>query len=189
MRVARSGIDWGVAGRNSQAGSQKSCFVLDFYDFLSILTSFDLGLGPQFTFQHSLIMARRASSHLHPGIILGAVAVIAGGIFAGKSVLGKKSATFGDVSVLAIGELLDNGNSLRGNEYLVKGQIDEKLQWTTDRGQLVSVRIDTPRGDEFIGIEIPAEFSKLNIDTKQKYAFRVKFRQGGIAVATGVTRL
>ncbi|MEI8038130.1 MAG: hypothetical protein WCJ14_07040 [Verrucomicrobiota bacterium] len=134
-------------------------------------------------------MARRASSHLNPGILLGAAAAVAVAIFAGKSLLGKKSSSLGDVAVLAVSELLENGNSLRGNEYLVQGQIDEKLQWTTDRGQLVSVRIETPGGDEFIGIEIPPEFSKLNIDTKQKYAFRVKFRQGGIAVASGVNRL
>lgn len=134
-------------------------------------------------------MARRASSRLNPGIIIGAAVAIAVAIFAGKSLLGKKTASFGEVAPLNIEELLENGNSLRGNEYVIKGQIDEKLQWTTDRGQLVSVKIDTSGGDEFIGIEIPAEFNKLNIDTKQKYAFRVKFRQGGIAVATGVNRL
>ncbi len=134
-------------------------------------------------------MARRASSRLNPGIIIGAAAALAVAIFAGKSMLGKKTASFGDISPLDIGELLENGNSLRGNEYVIEGQIDEKLQWTTDRGQLVSLKVQTPGGDEFIGIEIPAEFNKLNIDTKQKYAFRVKFRQGGIAVATGVNRL
>lgn len=111
-------------------------------------------------------------------------------IFAGKSLLGKKSASFGNLAALDMDELLEKRQpELRGNEYLVQGQIDEKLQWTTDHGQLVSVKVDTPGGENFIGIEIPAEFSKLNIDTKQKYAFRVKFRQGGIAVATGVDRL
>lgn len=134
-------------------------------------------------------MARRASSHLHPGIIIGAVAAIVVAVVAGKSFIGKKSNTFGDVTKLSVDELLDNGNSLRGNEYLIEGQIEEKLQWTTDRGQLVSVRVGANSGDEFVGIEIPPEFSKLNIDTKQKYAFRVKFRQGGIPVATGVNRL
>ncbi len=134
-------------------------------------------------------MARRASSRLNPGIILGAAAAIAVAIFAGKSVLGKKTASFGDIATLEITELLENGNSLRGNEYVISGQIDEKLQWTTDRGQLVSLRVETPGGDEFIGIEIPPEFNKLNIDNKQKYTFRVKFRQGGIAVATGINRL
>lgn len=134
-------------------------------------------------------MARRASSQLHPGIIIGAIVAIVVLIIAGKSLIGKKSAAFGDVSKLSVGELLDNGNSLRGNEYVIEGQIEEKLQWTTDRGQLVSVRVENGSDEEFVGIEIPQEFNKLNIDTKQKYAFRVKFRQGGIAVATGVNRL
>ena len=134
-------------------------------------------------------MARRASSRLNPGLLVGAAVAVAVAIFAGKSLLGKKSSSLGEGSKLSIEELLENGNSLRGNEYIVQGQIDEKLQWTTDRGQLVSVRVETPGGDEFIGIEIPPEFNKLNIDTKQKYAFKVKFRQGGIAVATGVNRL
>ena len=134
-------------------------------------------------------MARRASSHIHPGVIIGAVAAIVVAVIAGKSLIGKKSASFGDVAKLSVDELLENGNSLRGNEYVIEGQIDEKLQWTSDRGQLVSVKVEAPGGDEFVGIEIPNQFSKLNIDTKQKYAFRVKFRQGGIAVATGVNRL
>ena len=134
-------------------------------------------------------MARRASSSLNPGIIIGAAVAIAVAIFAGKALLGKKTASFGDVTPLNIEELLENGNSLRGNEYVVNGQIDEKLQWTTNHGQLVSVKVDTPGGDEFIGIEIPAEFNNLNIDAKQKYSVRVKFRQGGIAVATSINRL
>ena len=134
-------------------------------------------------------MARRASSRINPGIILGAAAAIVVAILAGKSLLGKKSASFGDVAPLNIEELLENGNSLRGNEYVVQGQIDEKLQWTSDRGQLVSLRVKASGGDEFIGVEIPPKFNKLNIDTNQKYAFRVKFRQGGIAVATDINRL
>src|SRR6478672_2326175 len=125
-------------------------------------------------------MARRASSSLHPGIIIGAIAALAVAVFAGKSLLGKKTAGFGDVASLQIDELLENGNSLRGNEYVVEGQIDEKLQWTTSRGQLVSVRVESPGGDKFVGVEIPPEFNRLNIDAKQKYAFRVKFKQGGI---------
>lgn len=134
-------------------------------------------------------MARRASSRLNPGIILGAAAAIAAAVFAGKSLLGKKTASFGGTNILNIEEFLENGNQLRGNEYVVQGQIDEKLQWTTNRGQLISVRVTTPGGDEFLGIEIPPEFNKHNIDAKQKYVFRVKFRQGGIAVATGINRL
>jgi hypothetical protein len=134
-------------------------------------------------------MARRASSQLHPGIIIGAIAAIGVAIIAGKSLIAKKSTSFGDVAKLSIDWLLENGNGLQGDDYVIEGQIDEKLQWTTDRGQLVSVRVESPGGDEFVGIEIPQEFNKLNINVKQKYAFRVKFRRGGIPVATGVNRL
>ncbi len=134
-------------------------------------------------------MPRRASSRLHPGYIVGAIAVIAAIVFAGKSILGKSSKPFANTTPLSIEELLENGNSLRGNEYLVEGQVDEKLVWTGDRGQLVSVRVETPGGDEFIGIEIPSKFNNLNIGVRQSYAFLVKFRDGGIAVATDVQRL
>jgi len=133
-------------------------------------------------------MARRASNRLNPGIIIGVVVAILVTYFAGKSLFSRKATTLGG-NPLSMDEVLENGNQLRGNEYVVQGQIDEKLQWTTSRGQLVSVKIDTPGGDQYIAIEIPPEFSKLNIDTKQKYSFRVKFRQGGIAVATGINRL
>jgi hypothetical protein len=134
-------------------------------------------------------MARRASSNLHPGIIIGAVAALVIVVVAGKSLISNTSSSLGDGKQLRVSELLDNGNSLRGNEYVVEGQIEEKLQWTSSRGQLVSVKVSDGSGDHFVGIEIPPEFSKLNIDSKQKYAFRVKFRQGGIAVATGINRM
>lgn len=134
-------------------------------------------------------MARRASSQVRPEYIIGALALIAAAIFVGKMVLGKSKTGFANTTPLAMDQLLENGNSLRGSEYVVEGQIDEKLQWTSDRGQLVSVRVSTPGGDEFIGIEIPPEFNKLNMEVRQKYAFRIKFRQGGIATATGITRL
>jgi hypothetical protein len=140
-------------------------------------------------------MSRRASSSLHPGVLFGLVAAIAAifmfgkSFLSGSSPLGKKTGSFENVEALNVQELLENGNSLRGNEYVIDGQIDEKLQWTSDRGQFVSVRVDTPGGPEFVGIRIPAEFTKLNIETKQKYSFKVSFQEGGIAVATGVSRL
>lgn len=133
-------------------------------------------------------MARRASSSIHPGVIIGAIAALVVLIVVGKSFLGSKGESMSG-NKLEIAELLENGNSLQGNEYVVEGQVDEKLQWTADRGQLVSLRVTTPGGDEFLGIEIPQELNKANIETKQKYAFRVKFRQGGIPVATAVNRL
>jgi hypothetical protein len=134
-------------------------------------------------------MARRANSSLHPGFLFGLIAAIAIIIFLGRSCTGKKPVAFENANALDVRELLENGNSLRGNDYVIEGQVDEKLQWTNNRGQVVSVRVDTPGGPEFVGIRIPAELAKLNIEIKQKYSFKVRFQDGGIAVATGVNRL
>jgi len=132
-------------------------------------------------------MARRASSGLNPGIILAAVVVVAVVIYGGMKLLSRDGKAFEGVPRLEMQELLDNGNALRGNEYVVEGEIDEKLQFS-ERGQLVSVRVTESGGDKFIPIVIPAELKQRNIDTKQKYAFKVKFEKKGIAVATGMER-
>jgi hypothetical protein len=134
-------------------------------------------------------MARRASSKPKPAILIGVAAIIAVAVFAGISIVGKKPASFTDVAALNMEDLLQNGHMLRGNEYAVEGMVDEKLQWTADRGQVVSLRVETPGGDEFVAVEIPPDLGTTNIEIRQKYAFRLKFRQGGIAVATGINRL
>lgn len=134
-------------------------------------------------------MARRASSSFHPGILIGILAAVVLAVLAGKNFLGKKAPALGDADTLEVRDFLENGNSLRGNEYVVEGKIDRKLRWTTDRGQVVSLRVSTAGGEELIGVEIPPTFDKLNIEREQKYALKVKFRQGGIPVATAIQRL
>jgi hypothetical protein len=134
-------------------------------------------------------MPRRASSSLHPGLIVAIVALIVALIVGGKMLFRKKPAGFGDAAKLEIGEFLRNGNSLRGSEYVIEGKVDERLRWTTSRGQVISVRVGSGDDVDFIGVEIPPEVGQTNIDIEQRYAFRVKFRQGGIPVATGITRL
>lgn len=134
-------------------------------------------------------MPRRASSSIHPGIIGIAVVVIILAILGGRMLLGDKSAVLGNVPELDISQMLENANSMRGNEYVVSGQVNEKLLWTPERGQFISLRVETPGGDEVIGVEIPPKFNDLNIETRQRYSIRVRIRDGGIPVATGINRL
>ena len=81
----------------------------------------------------------RAKARSGRNVLLWCAAIvgIAVAIFAGNSLLNRKTNTLGNGNQLDIDEALENANQLRGNEYLVKGQIDEKLQWTTTRGQLI----------------------------------------------------
>lgn len=135
-------------------------------------------------------MARRASSGISPGLLIGIAIFVAAAFFGGKALLGKKADTFADTTKLSMEDMLENGNSLRGNEYVIEGVVDEKLRWIPERGQVVSLKVKgSGGGDEFVGVEIPPEFSKVNIEREQRYSIKVKFRQGGIPVATGINRL
>jgi hypothetical protein len=137
-------------------------------------------------------MPRRASSGINPGILIGVAAFVVVALVTGKFLVSGKSSPFTDAARFDVEQYMENANSMRGNEYVLEGRIDEKLRWTPDRGQLVSVRVDD-EGDEgdagVIGIEIPPQFNHLNIEREQRYAFKVRIRQGGIPVATAVERL
>lgn len=134
-------------------------------------------------------MARRASSGISPGLLIGIAVFIAAAFFGGKALLGKKSESFTDASSINMDDVLENANSLRGNEYVIEGVVDGKLRWIPERGQVISLKVERPGGDEFVGVEIPPDFTKVNIERNQRYSIKVKFRQGGIPVATGINRL
>jgi len=132
-------------------------------------------------------MARRASKSSHPILIIGMIVAVGIVAAVGTLIFRKPTAGFTNVAPLDVREFLENGNSFRGNEYVIEGVIDEKLRWTANRGQVVSMRVDG--SDEMIGIEIPPDFNDLNVEREQRYAIRVKIRDGGIPVATGLSRL
>jgi hypothetical protein len=133
-------------------------------------------------------MPRRASSGISPGLLIGVAVVIAALFFGGKLLISGKSEKSLSGSELNMETVEENANSLRGNEYVVEGKIDDQVLWTADKGQVVSVKVDSPAGPRFLGIEIPPGLSDVNIEREQTYAFKVSFRQGGIAVAEEITR-
>jgi hypothetical protein len=124
-------------------------------------------------------------------MIFGVIAAVAALFFVGKSFVGKKQPGFGNLPKLTMTEVLENANSLRGNEYVVDGKIDSILgsDEAKDGTRVVSVQVEASGGAEFIGVVIPPELRSLNIEREQRYSFRVKFRQGGIAVANDISRL
>lgn len=129
-------------------------------------------------------MARRASSGPNITAIIGIAAFVIVAIIGAKFLLGGSKKKI-NATPLSMSEFLENGNSLRGNEYLVEGVVDQR--WPRDEGQLVSLQIED--SDDMIGIEIPSSFNDLNIERQQKYAIKVKFREGGVPVATQIERL
>ncbi len=134
-------------------------------------------------------MARRASSSTNPILIIGIVVAVVALIFGGKLFMSKKKKSFTDVNLLAVQDLLDNGNSLRNNEFLIEGKIDERFFRDGNTSSVVSIRMKAESGEEIVPVMIPAKFNKLNIEREQRYAFKVRFEQGGIPVATDISRL
>ena len=134
-------------------------------------------------------MPRRASSSTNPSLIIGIAIAVAGAVWGGKVLMSKKKESFADVNTLNVSELLDNGNSLRNNEYRIEGKIEERFFRDGNASSVVSVRIKAESGEEVVPVLIPEKFNKLNIEREQRYSFRIRFEQGGVPVASDISRL
>ena len=133
------------------------------FSLISAFPPLRAALFPPFKFQPFSFyptMARRASSSLNPGIILGAAAAIAVAIFAGKSLLGKKSSPFGDVSHLGHRRVARKRQQPpRQRIYRAKARSTKNSSGPPTAASWSACASTTPGGDEFIGIEIPPEFN------------------------------
>lgn len=130
-------------------------------------------------------MARRASSGIHPGLLIGVAVLVIAAFFGGKAFLGKQKDVFSNTASIAMSDVLD-GVSLRDNEYVVEGIVDEKFHLGNNPNQVVSLKVESNAGEEFLGVEIPADLTDLNIERARRYRIKVRIRERGIAVATGI---
>ncbi len=132
-------------------------------------------------------MGRRASSSLNSTAIIGIIAVIALLVGIGSLMLKKKADTFSEVAPLRVAEALVNANSLRGNQYRVEGKIESR--WIRDSGEGLSLLVEEEGLTERLFIMIPPDLDHPNIERDQRYAFKIEFGAGGVAIATAVKRL
>lgn len=70
--------------------------------------------------------------------------------------------------------------SLEGNQYLVKCQIDRQINYDKSKGRLLAVRLlDPPQ--ERVGVFVPTTLQR-NFETGQKYKMHVFIHQGLLRV-------
>jgi len=118
--------------------------------------------------------------------IIVAVAVIAA-LVAGKFILDKRSQHFSGLSELSVSDMKNGATSLSGNEYRVTGEIAEKIKWTADRGQMVSLSVDQgEQGKGTIPIKVPSGIDKVNLERGHSYTFKVEINREGLPVASDV---
>lgn len=136
-------------------------------------------------------MARRSKSKSNNKsstavYVIVAVAVVAA-LVAGKFILDKRAQHFSNLSELSITDFHNNANSLSGNEYRISGKVVEKLKWTSDRGQLISLSTDQGEGKEgMLGIMVPAGIDQVNLEKGHSYTFKVEINREGLPVALDV---
>lgn len=132
-------------------------------------------------------MGRRASSSINPAAIVGIVAAVAILGVLGFFFFSKKGEAFSDLPPLRVSEALENGISLRDNEYRVEGKL--LARWPRKTGAVVELLVEEPGSAEHFPIVVPDEVATVNFEREQRYAFRIRFGDGGVAIATAVERL
>ncbi|MBK1829857.1 hypothetical protein JIN77_03915 [Verrucomicrobiaceae bacterium R5-34] len=136
-------------------------------------------------------MARRSrssqKSKSNTAVYIIVAAAVLGALVVGKIILDKRAQHFSNLSELSITDFQNNANSLSGNEYRVSGKIVEKLKWTSDRGQLISLATEQGDGEEgVLGIMVPAGIDQVNLEKGHSYTFKVEINREGLPVALDV---
>lgn len=132
-------------------------------------------------------MPRRASSGLNAPVLIGVAVVVLVLAVAGFLAFRGPSDSFADAPQLQMSEFLDNGNSMRGMEYRVEGKVQSR--YPRDQGTGLSLEVEDQGITEYLFIVVPNDVATLNISREQRYAFKIRFDEGGIAVATDVKSL
>lgn len=112
---------------------------------------------------------------------------VAGALIGGYLIINKRAQHFSNLSELSVKDFKNNANSLSGNEYRLTGEISEKLKWTSDHGQVVSLSVDQgENGSGTIPILVPAGIDKVNLERGHSYTFKIEINRQGLPVALDV---
>lgn len=80
---------------------------------------------------------------------------------------------------LDLNAYMENGNSLRGNVYKIKGIIQNSLSWSPTKGRLISVLVDDGGKGRLLAVFIPSHLSKMNIQKGQQLRMKIEIIQKG----------
>lgn len=122
-------------------------------------------------------MARRAQSGLKPAHLISMLALLAGVIAGGWSLLNRGVDPLTGLTPLSTEEYLDGSNALSGNTYKVEGTIDNRLDSWKGSDRLFSVQVSG--GGSFVPVLVPASL-EANIQRGQRYVFKVRVLETGI---------
>lgn len=125
-------------------------------------------------------MGRRTQSKIHPGWWVAAFIGIAALLMAGFFLSRGGGDPYRTDQSLDPAVYLDYALSLRGNTYKFEGTIHNSLAWDPNRGRLISVEVNGPKGPELLPVLVPANLNAVNLQKGQRFWFRVKIVEKGL---------
>ncbi len=127
-------------------------------------------------------MARRASSRVHGGWLALLAALVLVAAAGGYALFRFGSDPFRTLPALEIEAYRESADSLRGNEYKVRGTVDRALGWHPKEGRLLSIEIEGAREPEPLPVLVPAEFNHINVQRGQRFDLRVTVVRDGVVL-------
>ena len=131
-------------------------------------------------------MPRRAQKGINPMImVLTAIIMII--IFVTVNFLLKSQKnSLRSVNQFNVADYIKEGSTLLGNEGIVTGTINEKLRWTAQRGEVVSLRVENI--NQLIPVLIPPSFKDINIAIGDRFTFKIEVGVAEVLTAKEIIR-
>ncbi len=131
-------------------------------------------------------MSRRAQKGINP-MIIALTGIIIALIFVTIIFLLKtQKNSIRSVNKFNVNDYIKEGSTLLGTEGIVTGTVNEKLRWTTNRGEVISLRVEEI--NQLIPILIPPTFRDLNISIGDRFTFRIEVGNSEVLTAKEIIR-
>ena len=131
-------------------------------------------------------MSRRAQKGINP-MIIALTGIIIALIFVTIIFLLKtQKNSIRSVNKFNVNDYIKEGSTLLGTEGIVTGTVNEKLRWTTNRGEVISLRVEGI--NQLIPILIPPSFRDLNISIGDRFTFRIEVGNSEVLTAKEIIR-
>ena len=131
-------------------------------------------------------MPRRAQKGVNPMIMVLTAIIIIIIFVAVIFLLKSQKNSLRSVNQFNVADYIKEGTTLLGNEGIVTGTINEKLRWTAQRGEVVSLRVENI--NQLIPVLIPPSFKDINIANGDRFTFRIEVGAAEVLTAKEIIR-
>ncbi|MDR2983176.1 MAG: hypothetical protein LBV12_13170 [Puniceicoccales bacterium] len=94
--------------------------------------------------------------------------------FAAGIILARNSGKFGDLKPFRYESYQQDWRTLQGNEYIIRGQVDQQLAYLENKGRILAVKLLDGSGR--VPVFIPKSIQQ-NFETGQRYKMHVLVRK------------